>query len=67
MSDESSPPVCSVKGCGKPMKYVHETRCEDCWADDQQKFHGKDRSVEIPFRSKKDSEAVSPNKFNTPR
>lgn len=33
--------------CGKPIVYTNEYRCEDCWADDQQKWPGKDRSVTL--------------------
>ena len=25
--------------CGKPVTFSNETRCEDCWAADQAKFH----------------------------
>jgi len=33
--------------CGEPIVFTNEYRCENCWADDQQKWPGKDRSVTL--------------------
>lgn len=27
--------------CGEPVVFTNETRCEDCWADDQGIWHGR--------------------------
>ena len=32
--------------CGKIITFPGETRCEDCWADDQRRFHGYSRNVQ---------------------
>lgn len=37
--------------CGKPVTFSNETRCEDCYSNDQQKYHGKDNSADVPFLS----------------
>lgn len=31
--------------CGQPIVFSNEYRCENCWADAQQRWPGKDRSV----------------------
>lgn len=35
--------------CGLPIKYAHETRCEDCFADDSQRYHGRSTRAIITF------------------
>ena len=32
--------------CGRIVTYPGETRCEDCWAADQQRYHGYSRAVQ---------------------
>lgn len=31
--------------CAEPIVFTNEYRCENCWADEQQRWPGKDRSV----------------------
>lgn len=33
--------------CGKIVRFAHETRCEDCYARDQMRFHGHSRRVKV--------------------
>lgn len=35
--------------CGSTIKYAHETRCEDCFADDSQRYHGRATRASITF------------------
>ena len=37
--------------CGKLVTFSGETRCEDCYADDQKRFDGKTKRVKTPFYS----------------
>ena len=36
--------------CGADVAYTNENRCEDCFADDQQLWHGRDLSVDLNRR-----------------
>lgn len=33
--------------CPRPRHPVYGDRCEDCWAEDQQHWHGQDQSVSL--------------------
>lgn len=39
--------------CGKPVTYPGEHRCEDCYANDQQRYDGKPTRVDVPHLSMK--------------
>lgn len=34
-------PTAACVQCGEPVVFTNETRCEDCWADDQGVWHGR--------------------------
>jgi len=33
--------------CGKLVRFPGETRCEDCWADDQKDYHGYSQAEKL--------------------
>lgn len=35
----------TICGCGQPVRFANENRCEDCWSLDQQRFHGRSQRV----------------------
>lgn len=40
--------------CGGEVTYTNENRCEDCFADDQQLWHGRDLSVNLHKATEED-------------
>jgi len=44
--------------CGKIITYAGETRCEDCWADDQKRYHGYSRAVRTLIHNGEEVEHV---------
>ena len=40
--------------CGSDVAYTNENRCEDCLADDQQLWHGRDLSVDLNRRTNRE-------------
>lgn len=60
----SDPQTCARKGCHKPVQFSNTELCEDCFADQAAKFHGKDTSVSIPYRSQKEMDVVAVSKFS---
>jgi hypothetical protein len=36
-----------VCGCGKTIFFANTDLCEDCWVDNQLKYHGNDQSAKI--------------------
>lgn len=39
--------------CGKLVLYPDESRCEDCYANDQQRYDGKPTRINVPHLSAK--------------
>jgi hypothetical protein len=66
VDDEYQPLLCARKGCNKVVRFSNTDLCEDCWATNTTRFHGKDQSADIPFRLREDSTVEWVNKF-TPR
>lgn len=52
-------PVVWCGKCGKnEVRFSNETRCEDCFADDTEKYHGDSDAVDLTRPSGKEAIAI---------